>query len=292
LSFLTDKNPFLISQLVSEEWGAIESLFERGKSISGAGLYKNLRSYISLQKRERLLKYIIPKVVGEGRWLYERGIRTRLRELRSYKLGEEWDLEVTVDQMLSTASKKLDYSDIRIRKEKENKRGFVILTDQSNSLTKYIDYIALTTAMLSFVMKMDHLAVVGFQSDTMVLKGMQQAIPLEQLLTRILELDCNGGTDLYKPLAQAQKELDKLPNGIMRQVILISDCTPTTGQNPLHVAKSLSRLHILYIPPVVFADRCMIKPLARLENIRVYEIKRFEDVVDYVQAIVGQDGWD
>lgn len=289
LGSLTDWNPLLVSQLIEEEWSAIELLLERGRALPGAKLYKNVRSYLSRQKRERLLKFIIPKVVAEGGSLYERGAPTPLRELRSYKVGREWDLDATLDQMLSLAQRRPDYPAIRMRKELETRRAFVILADQSNSLAKYIHYVALATAMLSFALKMEHLAVAGFQAETSLLKGLHQPVPLDLLLTRILDLNCGGATDLYKPLAQAQKELGSLPGGVRRQVILISDCTPTTGRNPLPLTWGLSRLHILFIPPVAFADCCLIAPLAHLENTRIYEVRRFEDIVDHVQAIVSQD---
>ncbi|MCL4554313.1 MAG: VWA domain-containing protein [Actinobacteria bacterium] len=286
---MADKNPYLVGKLVGEEGDAVERALERSRALPSAKLYQNARSYLSRQQRERLLKHVIPKVLREGRAIHERGTPTPLRELRGYKVGDEWDLEATLDQRLAFGDTRLDYAAIRTRKKKEAKRAFVILADQSNSLSKYMHYVALTTAMLCFALKAEHLSVIGFQSDTCVLKGMREVVPVDLLMSRILDLECGGATDLYRPLVDARKELASVGSGIQQHVILISDCAPTVGRNSLPVAKGLPRLHILYLPPVTFGECCLIGQLSRYDNTRIYEVKRFEDIIDHVRVIVSSD---
>jgi MoxR-like ATPase len=286
LGELSDKNPYLVAEVAADETAALEEILSEASAIASAKLYKNLVPHLERERRRRLLRYVIPKIAYEALTLHRQGVPLAMREIRSYQVGEDWDLDATLDHMIALGEKRPSYESIRVRKAEKTKRAFVVMADKSNSLTQYVHYVSVAAAMLSFATREEHLSLLAFNHTVQPLKAMREPLELGTLLERILDLACGGATDLSKPLQAANAELMRVPDGTSKEAILISDCTPTTGGDPLPLVDRFEHLHVLYIPTTSFIGSCLVNDLERRENVHVHRVGDYKDIVDYTRLIL------
>jgi len=286
LGELSDKNPSLVATVCSTEAAALETMLSEASALAGARLYKNLAPHLERERRRRLLRYVIPKVAYEALALHRQGVPLTMREIRSYEVGDDWDLDATLDRMIALGEKTPGYESIRVRKSQKTKRAFVVMADKSNSLARYVHYVSLATAMLSFAIRQEHLSVLAFDHDVRPLKPMREPLQLGTLLEQILDLECGGATDLSKPLETASAELTHVPDGTSKEAILVSDCMRTTGSDPLPLVDRFEHLHVLYIPPTSFIGPCLISDLERRHNVHIYKVRNYDDVVNYTRLLL------
>jgi Mg-chelatase subunit ChlD len=87
-------------------------------------------------------------------------------------------------------------------------------------------------------------SVVAFSADAVVVKGQDAVRPPEDVAADVLRLKGFGTTDVALALRTARAQLDR--SRAQRKVtILLSDCRPTTGRDPVLEARTLDELCIL-----------------------------------------------
>ena len=290
LGELSDENPSLAARVSSAEAAALEAMLSETSALAGARLYKNLAPHLERERRRRLLRYVIPKIAYEALTLHRQGVPLGMREIRSYQVGEEWDLDATLDEMIALGEKHPSYESIRVLRAEKTKRAFVVMADKSNSLARYVHYVSLATAMLSFATRQEHLSVLAFDHAVHPLKPMRELLELGSLLERILDLECGGATDLSKALQAGSTELMRVLDGTFKEAILISDCTPTTGSDPLPLVDSFEHLHVLYIPATTFIGPSLIGDLEGRHNVHIYKVRSYDDIVNYTRLLLSSQG--
>jgi Mg-chelatase subunit ChlD len=102
---------------------------------------------------------------------------------------------------------------------------------------------ALATAACAWRVGPDH-SVVAFSKDVIVVKSQDVARPVDAVAGDVLRLRGHGTTDLALALRTAQRQLER-SSAQRRVVILLSDCRPTTGDDPAIAACRLDELCIV-----------------------------------------------
>jgi hypothetical protein len=108
-----------------------------------------------------------------------------------------------------------------------------------------------------------------------------------QVLEEILNVECYGATDLQLAFEMAKNQLETKSPGTEGICVLISDCIPTVGQDPLETASLLPKIEVLLLrnKSVVIGSSCADK-IGALPNTTIREIRELNDIVDAVQDIV------
>ncbi len=266
------------------------------KSARALPLVKKYRSQgkkLTPAQKKMLLQYVIEALLREGQHLVSRGgIITTRSEIVPYNPGKEWDLDSSLDLLISNNALNLpNYNDLRSRDVIHAQRSFIILADKSNSLGPVIDYVALAVSVLAEAIKSENYSLIFFDSEPKVSKSIRGYADHAAILEEILDIECRGATDVHAAFAEAKKQLDSAPAGTEGICIMISDCIHTDGDDPLKGALLLPKVDILLVnnEASVIGNSCADK-LNRLSNVTLRKINELSDIVDAIQEIVSYGG--
>lgn len=251
--------------------------------------YRKHSKKLDEKLRRKLLQQVVEALMKESRSLVTRGgIVTRKTEILPYSPGRDWDLESSIDKIIGNLTYKMPtYRDLLRREILRSKRCFVILADKSNSLGPVVDYVAMAVAILSEAVKAEDYALLFFDDSVRTVKGVRDVVEQANVLEEILDIECKGATDLCLAFTEAKQQLDSIQAGTEGICVVISDCVPTCGGDPLEIASQFSRMEILLVQNknVSIGTTCIDK-LEKLPRVRVKEIKNLNDIIDAVQELV------
>jgi len=132
--------------------------------------------------------------------------------VRPYSIGDDFeniDLEETINNILEKG-KKLDhitYDDFFVFETAKGLRTVCFELDISGSMTgEKLAYMSICVTMLCYGMRKDELGIAFFESDTHVLKDLNQKIDLEKLADDLLSVSARGGTKMQSALEWANKQ--------------------------------------------------------------------------------------
>ena len=132
--------------------------------------------------------------------------------VRPYSIGDDFeniDLEETIYNILEKG-KELDhiqYDDFFVFETAKGLRTACFELDISGSMTgEKLAYMSICVTMLCYGMRKDELGICFFESDTHVLKDLNQKIDLEKLADDLLSVSARGGTKLQSALEWANKQ--------------------------------------------------------------------------------------
>ena len=239
--------------------------------------------------RRMLLDKTVESLLQEGKSLASRGgIVTKRTAIVHYNPSNEWDLESSLDTMLSKGTHKVPtYQDMFSRKTIRSKRFFVILADKSNSLGPTIDYVALAVSILAAAVRNEEYAILFFDDNVKEVKSVRSFKDEGEVLEEILDVTCGGATNLHRAFEEVSNQLAASPAGSEGICVLVSDCIPTVGPDPLEEASLLPQIEILFLPnkTTAIGNSC-IDTLESLPRARVREIRELNNIVEAIQDIV------
>jgi MoxR-like ATPase/Mg-chelatase subunit ChlD len=128
-------------------------------------------------------------------------------------------------------------------------RSVCLLVDRSGSMrgeaVAAAALAAATVVMASERERRIDCGVIAFAHDQVVLQPLGGHRRVEALVEDLLVLRGSGTTDLAGALRAAAAQLDAAPSGSERLVILLSDCLPTAGGDPLEALAGIDRVHVV-----------------------------------------------
>jgi hypothetical protein len=246
-------------------------------------LYSRTKKHLNFQLRKKMLDKLIPFITEKAKSIYRRGISASVSKYIQYQPGDTWEIEMTIEKMLSSGKIIPDYESIVVKEPTKKKRSIVICIDKSLSVLQLIHQIVLLASVLSLSVKKDNFAIIDFDSKAHVLKAMNERIHPEAIVELILNIESGGKTNLEDALSLANKQLiqsttkDKI-------VYIISDLERTTGRDPLPLINRLSDLRVIYARTyrrVSFVDEVISLP-----NVSMEELHRDSDLVELTSRLV------
>ncbi|MFX0003308.1 MAG: VWA domain-containing protein [Candidatus Hermodarchaeota archaeon] len=149
--------------------------------------------------------------------------------VRPYSIGDDFeniDLEETLNNILEKG-KKLDhikYDDFFVFETAKGLRTACFELDISGSMTgDKLAYMSICITMLCYGMRKDELGIAFFESNTHVLKGLDQKIDLEKLADELLSVTARGGTRIQSAIEWANKQFKEYSNSREKLNVLFTD---------------------------------------------------------------------
>ncbi|MFW9999944.1 MAG: VWA domain-containing protein [Candidatus Hodarchaeota archaeon] len=132
--------------------------------------------------------------------------------VRPYSIGDDFeniDLEETLYNILEKG-KKLDhikYDDFFVYETAKGLRTVCFELDISGSMSgNKLAYMSICVTMLCYGMRKDELGITFFESDTHVLKRLDEKVDLEKLADELLSVKARGGTRIQSAIEWANKQ--------------------------------------------------------------------------------------
>lgn len=155
------------------------------------------------------------------------------------------NLEETIDNIADKLHP--EATDLLVNVKQQKRFDCVLMADTSLSMSgRKLALLAVAAAALAYKLPPEDFAIVVFESTATTIKAMRQAMRLEEVVTRILEVPASGYTNISHGLEEG---LGQLRRGSHRRQcgILLSDGKYTAGRNPVSAAGRYSNLHIILL---------------------------------------------
>jgi magnesium chelatase subunit D len=172
------------------------------------------------------------------------GAERGYRRLTPGKTGEgDLDLDLTLE-VAGGRPKRAE--ELVVRGWTAPRRALCLLVDHSGSMRGHAVGLAAMAAAAVVLTPGERAScsVVAFAADALVLQGQARSRRPEALVDDLLSLRGRGRTDLALALRTAARELARAGGG-ERAAIVLSDCRPTTGKDPLTALAGLDRVDVL-----------------------------------------------
>ncbi len=149
--------------------------------------------------------------------------------VRPYSIGDDFeniDLEETINNILEKG-KKLDhikYDDFFVFETAKGLRTVCFELDISGSMTgDKLTYMAISATMLIYSLRKDEFGITFFESNTHVLKNLDEEVNLEKIADELLSISARGGTRLQSALEWANKQFKDHSNSREKLNVLFTD---------------------------------------------------------------------
>jgi hypothetical protein len=224
-----------------------------------------------------------------------KGIRGQFKKtVPYYKIGApEFSIDETIQHNpLKIFEKNLNYKDIYGIERKRQKRKIVLILDTSGSMYgRLLLNAALTTSVLAYNMEKEDYAIVLFNSTVMVMKKINQKRPIDTIIDDILDSEASGFTNISIGLEKGLRELNKMKdNRKNRFGILITDGNYNRGEDPIILAKTFPKLHVIGMPAENDADQGIetCREIANAGKGKFYAVKDYKEIPRALIEILSQ----
>jgi len=238
---------------VSPEVGVLdENAFERALSADADAAMALLADLTAATDRDlaalarRLAGRLVLDIARGGR-ASGRGVG-RLVSTPADRGEGDLDLDASLDALqtaVATATAP-PLDEMRVRAWKRPSTAICLLVDRSGSMRGARLVTACVTAAGCAWRAPSDYSVVAFADDAWVLKSMDGHRSADLLVQDVLRLRGHGVTDLSLGLRTARAQLERT-RAQRRITILLSDCRPTSGDDPTIAARALDEL-VVFAP--------------------------------------------
>ena len=173
--------------------------------------------------------------------------------VRPFTIGDDFeniDLEETLYNILEKG-KKLDhitYDDFYVFETAKGLRTACFELDISGSMTgEKLAYMAICVTMLCYGLRKDELGITFFESNTHVLKNLNQKIDLEKLADELLSVSAKGGTKIQSALEWANKQFKEHSYSREKLNVLFTDAEIFDLQDAMQEFRILRSLGVDFI---------------------------------------------
>lgn len=212
----------------------------------------------------------------------ERGVG-RLRRV-PLQPGGELDVDGSLEALLDASARGGPpvVEDLRGTTWGRPSAALCLVVDRSGSVGgERLAAAALAAAAVALRAPDDH-SVLAFNNQVVVLKSQERRRPVTEVVDALLVLRGSGPTDLALALDAARTQLDR-SQASRRLVVLLSDCRPTAGPDPLPFARRLD--HLVVVAPA--DDAVEARAFALTAGARLAELRGPSDVPRALGVLAG-----
>ncbi len=210
-------------------------------------------------------------------------VRHAARPMRVVEAGwpeaGDLDLEATLERPRPWAPE-----DLRLVRRVPREADVVAVLDMSLSMTgEKIALVAVATAILR--MKLEHVAVVAFDTVPHVLVRAGEVLPIREVVRRVLEVPAQGYTNIEGGLVAGREQLRR---GRRRERVglCFTDGVANVGADPTRAAFTFPRLHLVHVGDHHPQGARACLAMARAGRGRLYRARAYQDLPDVVRRAV------
>jgi len=212
--------------------------------------------------------------------------------LRPYEPGEDpslVDVEESLDNIISQGKipKYIRYEDLLTLSEEKGKAAIIMLNDISGSMAGEKEfYMSLCSMMLLYAFRNEDLGLAFFESNTYVLKRIDEDADIEDIADELLSVEALGGTCITAALLWAQEQFS-LSRAKNKFLIIFSDCAFYDYESALKLLSNLLKtgITIFSIVPAWSYDDLVVKTMMNM-NIQVIFVKSLDELPYVIAEIV------
>lgn len=161
--------------------------------------------------------------------------------------GDEIVLDKTLEGLIESGS--MSYDNIFVLDRRKRKRAAVLMMDASGSMQGMKLSMA-AIAVASLAMNLDYrdeYAIILFSETVHSLKRIDQAMDIERVICRVLDVLPEGRTDLGLGLSAGLREIQR--SRVEQRIgILLTDGWQNVGHDPISLAAKFPKLHVINLP--------------------------------------------
>lgn len=213
---------------------------------------------------------------------------------RPYTVGDDFDnidLEETIYNLLEKG-KKLDhinYDDFFVHETARGLRSLCIELDVSGSMSgEKLTYMAICVSMLVYGLKKDEIAITFFESNTHVLKELNEEVNLEKLADDLLSVEAKGGTVVQSALEWARRQFKENSSAREKLNVLFTDAEIYDIQKAaeeLRIFRSLGVDFILVCPETQY-NLEEAKKIVKIAGGQLLTIKDWNEFPQLISDII------
>lgn len=221
----------------------LSDFFQKQDSLQ---LFANIFGMLKQNVRELATKIASRLIVKIARQIADTGYRSgKLVLAQGAPDGAEIELDRSLERYIEEPAQGLAQCLMSYTRQRQ-KEAFVMIFDHSYSMKGMkIVLAAITAASIAQHFKKDY-AILAFNNQVSVLKGIEvQTVP-EEIITELFALDLYGDTDIRLALESGLTHVGKFEH---KRGLILTDGAWNRGGNPLEPASRFDKLSVIAFPP-------------------------------------------
>lgn len=229
--------------------------------------------------RQAVREAAVQAVIDRARELVRHASRPMRTEAVRWPDEGELDLDATLE-----APRPWQPADVALTRRSPREADVVAVLDMSLSMTgEKIALVAVATAILC--LKLEHVAVVAFDTVPHVLVRAGEVPPLREVVRRVLEVPAQGYTNIEGGLNAGREQLRR---GLHRERVglCFTDGVANVGADPVGAAFRYPRLHLVHVGDHHPQGARSCLAMARAGRGRLYRARAYQDLPGVVRRAV------
>ena len=255
-------------------------------------LYFIIRGVVDTKRRKIFRRLARTSLLKMSLRVAGQGLRGDVPVRGEYRPGCDFDLEETLERALEThvvgIPKLTNQEIIGIEKRERQKNGVLMLDASGSMIGNRNINAALAAAVMAYAMRRDKYGVIAFNTRAFIIKKIDEDVPVESIVDRILDLEAVGYTNIEDAMKRGASELRGIRSRF-KWGILLTDGAYNRGSDPRQLAKGFEKLHVINLPGKKWGQR-VCTDLARIGGGRYVAVGRYRDVPRALMKIL-QTPW-
>ncbi|GAB4320621.1 MAG: hypothetical protein Kow0069_24670 [Promethearchaeota archaeon] len=215
----------------------------------------------------------------------------------SFTPGDDFfdvDLDQTLEHLVSSGKdpKHVRYDDFMVHEKGEGLRTIAVELDVSGSMEgEKLAYCAISAVMVLYAFSPDEVAVCLFESNTHVLKEVDDdAVDLDSAADELLEVRAMGGTMMSKAMEWARRTFEKKARSKARVNVLLTDAEVFDLEDckgELEKMRNLDVAFVIVVPRVDF-NGALAKEMSKLVGGRILAIEDWRQFPRKVSEVLSE----
>jgi Mg-chelatase subunit ChlD len=241
--------------------------------------YHRLKRVLPKHQRQEIEDRAVREILRRARDLLRHTSRPRHIVREPYPAPGELDLDATLEHPRPWKAEHLTIARSQLREA-----DVVVILDMSLSMTgEKIALTALAAAILR--LKLDHVAVVCFDTKAHKLVDLGEDVSAEELVRRILRVPAQGFTNVDSGLKLGH-EILRRSHRRERAAIIMTDGVANVGGDPVKRAARIPLLHVVQVGEEEVQGTRTCEGMARAGRGRRYRAELYADLPAVVRRLV------
>jgi len=187
-------------------------------------------------------------------------------ETRMFLSDEDFeyiDVESTLENLILSGKNPIKMpvilQDLIVYKRKKRRIPFIFILDFSGSMAgEKLALCAISVAMLAMKLKPEEFACALFESNTYIVKNLNEKKDIEQIVSDILQLEARGGTMVSGALRWAKEQIERAQDAPLIVLVILSDFEFFDEELAVKVCKEIIQfrnIRTILIAPYILYNR-------------------------------------